>query len=33
MEEQTEQDMHGATIYYDLITSLITLKVRGYRQN
>ena len=27
MAEQTEQDMHDTTIYNDLITSLITLKV------
>ena len=27
MAEQTEQDIHDTTIYDDLITSLITLKV------
>ena len=27
MAEQTEQDMHNSTIYDDLITGLITLKV------
>ena len=27
MAKQTEQDMHDSTIYDDLVTSLITLKV------
>ena len=27
MAKRTEQDMHDSTIYNDLITSLITLKV------
>ena len=27
MVKQTEQDMHDSTIYDDLITSLVTLKV------